>query len=716
MTACSAKKTCCSGGAKNQTLTSLEDSATRYKWNITGMDCASCAGKIEKAVKGASGVLQVKVAFATERLLVDLDKNQQPEVIETIVKGLGFGLRTFGQPDEEEPIWKSHSTFFLMALLMTLSGILMLINPDWGSKGFMVATLAGLIPFAKKAFAQIRNGTWFGIETLMTVAASGALILGETTEAALVLFLFIIGELLEGFAGRKAKAGIKGLMQLTPDTAWRIEDEKRVEVPADFLMPGEVIEVLPGDRLPVDASLLSEMGVFDESALTGESIPVNRESGEKVLAGCLVVDHPIRLAVVSEPGASAIDRIIRLIEEADERRAPIARIVDRFSAWYTPLVMSVAGLVFLLPPLMFGGDWNTWAYKALALLLIACPCALIISIPAAVTSALTAASRFGALIKGGAALEQMRLVKWLALDKTGTLTKGKPEVTGIHAINGNEDVLLRLAGAVEQGSSHPLAKAIIAEAEQRNIALPEATEVRVLLGRGVKGCVDSQVIKVLAPRHVDIENPLTEQVTEFESDGNTVVVVICDNAVIGLLALADSLRKDAIIAIERLKKQGVQCVMLTGDNHRAAAAIANRLGIDFEAELMPDDKVAAIRRIQNTHNQSVAMVGDGINDAPALKAAEIGIAMGKGSDVALETADAALTHERLTELPNMIGLSRRTARIIRQNIILALGINTLVLLTTVFGITGLMAAVMSDTGSTVLVTLNALRLMRKKDY
>ncbi|WP_228550713.1 heavy metal translocating P-type ATPase [Endozoicomonas sp. OPT23] len=680
------------------------------------MDCASCAGKIEKALRSAPGVVQVKVAFATERLLVDLNNEHKTEAVEKIVKGLGFGLKSFDQPDTEDPIWKSHSTFTLMAVLMTLSFVLMLINPEWGSNGFMVATLAGLIPFARKALTQIKNGTWFGIETLMTVAASGALILGETTEAALVLFLFTIGELLEGFAGRKAKAGIKSLMQLTPDTAWRIEGNNKIEVPADFLTPGETIEVRAGGRLPVDAVLISEAGIFDESALTGESIPVNRNTGEKVLAGCLVVDQPIRLTVVSEPGESAIDRIIDLIDEADERRAPIARMVDKFSAWYTPLVMSIAGLVFLLPPLLTDASWNAWAYKALALLLIACPCALIVSIPAAVTSALTSASRFGALIKGGAALEQMRLVKWLALDKTGTLTEGKPKITGIHTTNGDEATVLRLAAAIEQNSNHPLAKAIVSEAEKRGIHLPEAGDIRVLLGRGVKGSVENKVIKVIAPRHVDIENPLSEQVSRLEAKGNTVVVVISDNSVIGLLAMADSLRKDAIVAIEHLNKQGVKCVMLTGDNRRAAAAIANQLSIDYEAELMPDDKVKAIRRIQSTYHQPVAMVGDGINDAPALKAAEVGIAMGKGSDVALETADAALTHERLTELPNMIGLSRRTARIIRQNIILALGINTLVLLTTVFGITGLMAAVMSDTGGTVLVTLNALRLMRKKDY
>ena len=715
MSTCSSVQPCCAAKSKAQTINAASDDTRRFKWTISGMDCASCASKIEKALNNTSGVSQAKVAYATERLLVDIDRSIEPEDIHTVVQQLGFSLHNSKQEAEEQPIWKAHLNFTLLAVLMTLATVLYVIDSELGAWGFTLATVVGVIPFAKKALNQIKSGTWFGIESLMTVAALGALVLGETVEAGLVLFLFTIGELLEGYAGRKARAGIKSLMALTPETAWKIVDGERIEVPVEFLVPGEILEVRPGDRLPVDAVLNSELGVFDQSALTGESIPVNRGAGEKIMAGSMVVDHPVYLEVTSEPGNSAIDRIIKLIEEANDRRAPIARMVDKFSAWYTPLVMAISGLVFVIPPLLFGQDWSPWAYKALSLLLIACPCALVVSIPAAVTSALASASRFGALIKGGAALEQLRLVKKLAFDKTGTLTEGKPKVTQVVALSETEDSLLTLTASIEQGSTHPLAKAIIEEAEDRKLSLPTASNIKVMNGRGVEGEVSGRSITVLAPRYITLQSDIQFQVDELESAGNTVVIVMEGDSALGLIAMADTLREDAVETIKKLKAIGVDSVMLTGDNRRAAAAIAKRLGIEYQAELLPEDKVKAIREIQANSKGAVAMVGDGINDAPALKTAELGIAMGQGSDVALETADAALTHERLSELPNMIKLSQRTARIVRENIILALGINTLVLLTTLFGVTGLMAAVMSDTGSTVLVTLNALRLMKKQD-
>lgn len=715
MPTCTSTKNCCSADKVVQPVTTI-GATTRYKWSVRGMDCASCATNIEKALAIAPGVKQVRVAFATERLVIDLDQKVSPDNIEKTLQQLGFSLKSTERKEEEEPLWKAHSTFILLAVMMTIAGIFMLFNPAWGSFGFLVATFLGVLPFARKSLNQMRNGSWFSIETLMTVAALGALILGETVEAGLVLLLFSLGELLEGFAGRKAKVGIKCLMQLTPDTAWKVQDGERIEVPADFLVPGEWIEVLPGDRLPVDAILDSSHGSFDESAMTGESIPVNREAGEKIMAGSMVVDQPARLTVASEPGENTIDRIVNLIEEAEERRAPVARMVDAFSAWYTPLVMGLAALVMIIPPLFTGAAWTPWAYKALTLLLIACPCALVVSIPAAVTSALTSAARFGALIKGGAALEQLRNIKMLAFDKTGTLTEGKPRVTRVVGISEQEDKVLSLAGSVEMGSSHPLATAIIDESKSRNLTISEATDIQVLTGRGVQGTVSGRDIKVVAPRYIDDKDlGVNKSIIEsMESEGDTVVVVQDGATILGLIGLADTLRDDAVEAIRKLKSIGVDSIIMTGDNRRAAAAIAGKLDIDYQAELLPEDKVKAVQAIQAQHNGAVAMVGDGINDAPALKTAQLGIAMGRGSDVALETADAALTHERLIELPRMIQLSKRTASITRQNIALALGVNTLFLLTTLFGITGLMAAVLSDAGGTVLVTLNALRLMRQK--
>lgn len=698
----------------DSSMTAPKDSQ-RLKWHIRGMHCGSCAAKVEKSLRALAGVRRVRVIFATERLLVELAPDVDAAMITDAVKTMGYKLERHDLANKKESLWQRYGTFIMLAMLTALSTIAQLIDPSYGKIGFTITTLIGVIPFSQKAIMQMKNGTWFCIETLMTVAAIGALLLGETAESTLVLFLFSVGEMLEGFAGRKAKVGIHKLMTLAPDSAIRIDNGQRTTVAAEFLSPNDIIEVRPGDRLPVDGTVHSAQGVFNESALTGESMPVTRIQGEQVMAGFLVVDQPVQIIVVSEPGQNAIDRIVTLIEEAESRRAPIARMIDRFSAWYTPLVMGIAALVLVIPPLVWGESWQDWAYKALTLLLIACPCALVVSIPAAVTSALTAATRFGALIKGGAALEKLRLINKLAFDKTGTLTEGKPTVTNITAFVGTESELLMLAAAVEQGSSHPLAKAVVSAAEAQQLVLPEASDITVLIGEGMTGTVAAQRIDILAPRYVtDMAAEQQQQLATLESQGNTVVVVLRAQQPVGLIALADTLRPDAVSAIKQLRAVGVECVMLTGDNRRAAAAIAKQLTIEFKAELLPEDKVAAITELQQANHDAVAMVGDGINDAPALKAAELGIAMGRGSDVALETADAALTHERLTELASMISLSKETARITRQNIAIALGVNTLFLLTTVFGLTGLMAAVLSDAGGTVLVTLNALRLMRRR--
>lgn len=711
---------CCSSTPSARPDTPVPQGALRHKWFIRGMDCGSCAAKVEKALNAMTGVHQARVVYSTERLLVDFDEDGSKAAVESKVKELGFRLEQRTTGDDEQPFWKAHATLALLAVLVGIAGVLSLLAPSVGTPAFYFATGIGVLPFIRKAVVQARNGSWFGIETLISIAVIGALLLGETVEASLVLLLFAVGEMLENYAARKARSGVQGLMQLTPETATRITGQQREEgVPADFLCPGDLIEVRPGDRLPVDCILdkqASEFGQFDESALTGESIPVTRGRDEKVMAGSLVVERRVRLTVVSEPGKNAVDRIVQLIEEAEERRAPIARQVDKFSAWYTPLVIAVSALVMVIPPLLSGAAWSVWAYKSLALLLIACPCALVVSIPAAVTSGLAAAARFGALIKGGAALEKLQHIRQLAFDKTGTLTLGKPEVTVIRPMAGTEDSLLELTAAIEQGSSHPLATAIVNAAKARELDIQDADQVTVIPGQGVEGHVSGQFIRVLAPRYVPgqfiTRNSLQTDIGQLEQQGNTVVVVLNKDRVLGLIGLADTLRDDAEAAVEELRRLGVGSVMLTGDNRRAAKTIADRLGIEFRAELLPEDKVSAVMELQDNSKGTVAMVGDGINDAPALKSAELGIAMGRGSDVALETADAALTHERLPELARMIGLSRATARIIRQNIALALGINTLFLVTTMLGITGLMGAVLSDVGGTVLVTLNALRLLR----
>ncbi|EHD23578.1 MULTISPECIES: zinc/cadmium/mercury/lead-transporting ATPase [Brenneria] len=692
----------------------------RFSWKVSGMDCPSCARKVENAVKNLTGIEQAKVLFATEKLVVDARRDVRDQV-QYAVKQAGFTLQDI---IPQTPLFPDSRRFIdeygflaLFALLAAASWGLSLVSESGGRIAFIATTLVGLVPILKKAWRLIRSGTPFAIETLMSVAAVGALLIGAATEATVVLLLFMLGEQLESYAAHRARRGVSALMALIPEEATVVRNERRVRVPIAELLPGDIIEVAPGDRLPADAVLLTVGASFDESALTGESVPVERGRDEKVAAGCLCVDRMVQLRVVSAPGNSAIDRILQLIEQAEERRAPIERFLDRFSRYYTPAVMLLSLLVILIPPLLLAQPWQEWIYRGLTLLLIGCPCALVISTPAAVASGLAAATRQGALIKGGAALESLGGIRTVAFDKTGTLTEGKPQVTDIVPAAGvSEAALLARTAAVESGSRHPLAKAIVQRALEASAFLPVAEQRRMLAGIGVAGTVAGKRLQVSSPAGLaagTLDADWRQRVDALENEGKTVVVVQEESRVLGLLALRDTLRSDAPLALSRLKTLNIRCVMLTGDNPRAAAAIAGELGIDFRAGLLPADKVTAIGELNR--QRPTAMVGDGINDAPAMKAATIGIAMGSGTDVALETADAALTHSRLDGLAAMIRLSRATNRNIRQNVAIALGLKALFLITSIMGITGLWLAVLADSGATALVTANALRLLKKRD-
>ncbi|MEQ0874378.1 Zn(II)/Cd(II)/Pb(II) translocating P-type ATPase ZntA [Enterobacter vonholyi] len=696
---------CCEGACETQTQP-LPESGNRYSWVVNGMDCAACARKVENAVKQVPGVSHVQVLFATEKLLVSAD-NDVSKQVEAAVSKAGYTLRSETAPVEKVSSLKENLPLITLIIMMSLSWGLEQINHPFGNLAFIATTLVGLFPIARQALRLMKSGSWFAIETLMSVAAIGALFIGATAEAAMVLLLFLIGERLEGWAASRARKGVSALMALKPETAIRVVNGTRETVAITTLRPGDVIEVAAGGRLPADGALLTATASFDESALTGESIPVEREAGEKVPAGATSVDRLVQLTVLSEPGDSAIDRILKLIEEAEERRAPVERFIDRFSRIYTPAIMLVALLVTVVPPLFFGAPWEGWIYKGLTLLLIGCPCALVISTPAAITSGLAAAARRGALIKGGAALEQLSRVQHIAFDKTGTLTVGKPQVTGVYPQDISEDELLTLAAAVEQGSTHPLAQAIVREAQSRGLNIPPATAQRALVGSGIEATVDGKKVLIVAAGKSS-----TREVETLEQTGQTVVTVMQDGTAKGMLALRDTLRDDAKEAVAALHQLGVKGVILTGDNPRAAAAIAGELGLAFKAGLLPADKVSAVTELNA--QAPLAMVGDGINDAPAMKASTIGIAMGSGTDVALETADAALTHNRLTGLAQMIDLARATRANIRQNIGIALGLKGIFLVTTLLGMTGLWLAVLADTGATVLVTANALRLLRRR--
>lgn len=709
-------------------LTTPEQNSRRHSWQVLGMDCPSCARKIETAVSRVSGVQQARVLFATEKLVVDLAPGLSPDPVTAAVLAAGFQLKGGVQNTARSEPGSSPLMHRVSNLLvkywqpLSLAGLMggaALLPSQIGQPLFTLATLWGLWPISRKAWALTRSGSPFAIETLMTVAAVGALFLGETAEAAMVLLLFMLGEHLEAYAAGRARAGVTALMALVPDKALRIrttaEGEVREEVAADQLRPGDIIEIAPGARLAADARLLDALGAFDESALTGESIPVERRRGDKVPAGSLAADRVLRLEVVSEPGNNAIDRILHLIEEAETQRAPIERFIDRFSRWYTPAMMLVALLVVLVPPLAFGQSWDEWVYRGLALLLIGCPCALVISTPAAVTSALAAATRQGALIKGGAALERLAHIDTLAFDKTGTLTLGKPQLTELVSLNDQpEGDLLALAAAIEQGSHHPLARAVVTAASKQGLSLAAAQALRALPGMGVEGRIDGTLWQLLAPSRVaSLDDATRGRIAALELQGKTVVVLgQPDAAPAALLALRDQIRPEAAAALQELNQLGLQSIMLTGDNPRAAEAIATELGMGWRAGLLPEGKVEEISQLAST--RKVAMIGDGINDAPAMKRASIGIAMGGGTDVALETADAALTHNQLGGVAAMIRLSRAALANIHQNIALALGLKAIFLVTSLLGITGLWIAVLADTGATALVTANALRLLRKR--
>ncbi|WP_136484345.1 zinc/cadmium/mercury/lead-transporting ATPase [Vibrio sp. H11] len=721
---------CCEHSHHDETQPKVaEDQATtahhsnyRQSWQVEGMDCPSCARKIENAVGQLADIVDVRVLFATEKLVVQFNDAATAQAIEQTVIKTGFDIRSSGQSqsaaaDKPTNTWLQPDTgrIVMLVLMMLIAAGVQWWQPETGGWLFAATCLVGLVPIATKAWRLMRSGTPFAIETLMTVAALGALYLGETAEAAMVLLLFLIGERLEGFAASRARSGVQALMALVPETAVCLRSGQRVEVAVSELRPGDRVEVAPGGRLPADGQLMNTAASIDESALTGEPMPVEHIAGDALAAGSVVVDRVIDMTITSSPGDNAIDRILHLIEEAESHKAPVARFMDSFSRWYTPLMMAVALLVVLVPPLMFAQPWDTWIYRGLAMLLIACPCALVISTPAAITSGLAAAASRGALIKGGAALERLGRVEAVAFDKTGTLTQGKPQVTDVVPVQDwSPEALLRCVAAIEIGSRHPLAISVVQEAERRHISVPHATDKQVQVGRGVSGELGGHHYQILAPAYLDqvAGADLQENIRQLEAQGKTVVVVLQDKQTIGLIAWQDALRKDACRAISELQALGIRTTMLTGDNAVSAAVIAEKLNIEFAAGLLPQDKVSHVARLANSRR--VAMVGDGINDAPAMKAAHIGIAMGGGTDVALETADAALTHNRLTELAGMIKLSRAVMDNITQNVTLALGLKGLFLVTSLFGVTGLWVAVLADSGATALVTLNALRLLKFK--
>lgn len=700
---------------------------------VEGMDCASCVAKIETALSRMPDVSDVRVNFATETLELRLAENSATRTadIEKTIRGLGFAVSNTHEPadtfvdDAPAPVtpdqrwWQTRKGKHVIGLgvLMSAAYGMAQFFPDYAIWIFAVAVITGVIPFARRAFALAMSGSPFSIETLMSVAAIGALMIGEAEEAALVVFLFAVGLLLESVAAGRARAGIKALASLVPKTAVLLDPGGgQRTVSAASLRINDRVLIRPGDRVPADGQIIHGTSSLDESPVTGESIPRSKAIGDSVFAGSINVDGVLHVSVDKTAADNTISRIIQLVEQAQASKAPTARFIENFSRYYTPAVMAIAALIIVVPPLTMNGDWSEWLYRGLALLLIACPCALVLSTPAAVASGLSAGTRRGLLIKGGNALETIGKVRAIAFDKTGTLTEGKPRVTEILPVGGREqNEVLALAASVESGSNHPLAKAIIARAEATGISIPMATDASATPGKAVHATVAGKRLTISSPSHAakvaTIGASERKAVERLEDGGNTVAVLFDEQAkeVIGLIALRDEPRHDAREGVTQLTAMGVRSIMLTGDNKRTAQAIAQGLGIEWSAELLPQDKLDLVNDMKR--KTKVAMVGDGINDAPALATADVGIAMGGGTDVALETADAALLKSNVTDVAHLVALSRATMANIHQNVIFALGLKAIFLVTSVLGITGLWIAVLADAGATVIVTLNAMRLL-----
>ncbi|TCK09122.1 heavy metal translocating P-type ATPase [Marinobacterium mangrovicola] len=708
--------------------TAADSLSQKVSWKVSGMDCGSCAGKIRGALEKLSGVSDIQVSTMSETLNLRLEQGgtTTAQSIESTVSGLGFSLvrndsQSSVSESSEAESKRQRWIASTQARLIMVTGLLLIAawitrlaaGEETARWVFGVACLSGLVPVARQAFAALRSGMPFTIEMLMTIAAGGALIIGATAEAALVVFLFAVGEALEGVAANRARAGIHALGRLLPKAA-RLETADGVrDIDVDKLAIGQIVQVRPGDRIPTDGEITEGFSGVDESPVTGESMPVAKGPGDGVFAASINTEATLRVKVTKPAGENTIARIIRMVEEAESSRAPTERFIDRFSRYYMPAIVGLAALVAVIPPLFFGGLWDTWIYRALALLLIGCPCALVISVPASIASALYAGTRSGLLMKGGSVIEAAATIRQIAFDKTGTLTLGRPQLTDLKPVDISEPELLKLAAAVEMESSHPLAVALVTQATEQGLDIPSIQNARVIAGKGVSAEIENRRIYLGSPqyaRDMGILQPETEASIEaLEEAGKTVVVLFDDTRLLGILALRDEPRPDAIQAIRNLKALGITPMMLTGDNPRTAAAIAGLLDVDFRAGLMPEDKVKAVQEMAS--RGPTMMVGDGINDAPALASAHVGIAMGGGTDVAMETADGALLRNYVDDVTAKIRLARATMANIRQNLLIALGLKGLFLITTIFGVTGLWLAVMADTGATVLVTLNALRLL-----
>ncbi len=713
----------------------------RYKHEILwvrGMDCADCSLSIEHVLDRQDGILEVSVNYAAEKARLEYDSQAiDRDHIVDLIDSMGYQVDERDQPYDD-----GHGPLGGLALPIA-SGITLAVAffGQWlfglpftyALPFYLVAYLTGGWEAFQHAVAAVRN-LELDIEALMVVAAIGAAALGHWAEGALLLFLFSLGHALEHMAMDKARDAIGALGELTPQSARVRRDGQEQEIPVEALVRGDTVVVRPGERIPIDGEITQGTSAVDQSAITGESVPVEKATGDEVFAGTVNGQSTLEVEVTKLAKDTTISRVIEMVEEAQTQKSPTQRFSETLESRFAPAVFALTLAVIALPPLLLAGGpwvgnlsflgylslpWQESLLRGLTILVAASPCALAISTPAAILSGIGKGARNGVLVKGGVHLENLATVNAVAFDKTGTITFGQPEVVDIVPMDGiDEDGLLQVAASVEARSEHPLAKAVVRKAETRGLTLDQAGELQSITGKGVVSDLEGQQVEIgnlrlFRDNGHEVPEDVLAEATSLEEEGKTTMIVRRGGAYLGVIALADQARDEARQVVTRLKELGVEhVIMLTGDNERVAKAIAEEVGFtEHQAELLPEDKVQAVKDLRARFG-SVAMVGDGVNDAPAMAQSTVGVAMGAGgTDVALETADVALMGDRIDRFPFAYELSRRTRGIIKQNLVISLGVIAVLVPLAALGLAGIAPAIVVHEGSTLLVVGNALRLL-----
>ncbi|MFS1039321.1 heavy metal translocating P-type ATPase [Enterococcus casseliflavus] len=705
----------------------MSEKMTEKTYRIEGLSCTNCAGKFEKNVKQLPGVTSATVNFGASKISVE-----GQTTIEELEEAGAFENLIIRDDQENDEQVRSKESFIKrnIALIISLGFILVAVISQLSlgedhllTKAlYILAIIIGGFDLFKEGFSDLIKLD-FSMESLMTIAIIGAAFIGEWAEGSIVVILFAISEALEQFSMDKARQSIRSLMDIAPKEALIRRNNVEQLVSVDKIDIDDIMIIKPGQKIAMDGLVINGHSSVNQAAITGESVPVEKQLDDEVFAGTLNEEGVLEVKVTKKVTDTTIAKIIHLVEEAQGERAPAQAFVDKFAKYYTPFIIIMALLIVVVPPLFFGGDWNKWLYQGLSILVVGCPCSLVISTPVSIVSAIGNAAKNGVLVKGGVYLEEIGHLRAIAFDKTGTLTKGKPVVTDFIATSSETDInYLSIISSLESLSQHPLASAILNEADKTNVDYKsiQIEDFQSITGKGLTGIHQNIRYYIGSPKlfsaSVIEETAVKVQYRQFQEQGKTAMYFGTDEQILGVIAVADEVRDSSAAVISELHKLSIEhTIMLTGDNTKTAESIGKQLGVtEIKGDLMPQEKLDSIKALRTTYNK-VAMVGDGINDAPALAASTVGIAMGgAGTDTALETADVALMGDDLQKLPFIVRLSRQTLKVIKQNITFSLGIKLLALLLVIPGWLTLWIAIVADMGATLLVTLNGLRLMKVK--